>query len=193
MHRLFYIMGKSASGKDSLYSKLLELLPLKPYVPYTTRPMRENEQNGQTYYFMTAEELAQLRETGHVVEERCYHTVQGDWYYFSADSHIDLDTYDYLGIGTLESYGKIRAFFGAERVVPLYIEVDDHTRLLRAISRESKQEKPDYAELCRRFLADTADFSEEHLAEAEIGRRFINDSFERCTEELCGYIREARD
>ena len=192
MHRLFYIMGKSASGKDSLYGKLLGVLPLKPYVPYTTRPMRENEQNGREYYFMTADELAMLRQTGHVVEERCYHTVQGDWYYFSADSHIDLNTYDYLGIGTLESYEKIRAFFGAAHVVPLYIEVDDHTRLLRAIAREAAQEKPDYAELCRRFLADTSDFSEDHLAQAGISRRFCNDDLERCLNELCGYIQEER-
>ena len=42
--------------------------------------------------------------------------------------------------------------------------MDDRTRLLRCIDRESRQERPDYAEVCRRFLADQADFSQERLA-----------------------------
>lgn len=190
MHRLFYIIGKSASGKDSLYSRLLAELPLKPFVPYTTRPMRENEQNGREYFFVTREELDDMRASGHVMEERCYHTQKGDWCYFSADTEIDMQNFDYLGIGTLESYEKIKAFFETDAVTPLYIEVDDRTRLLRAIDRESRQEHPDYAELCRRFLADAADFSEENLAHAGIGRRFVNDDFDRCMQALCAYITE---
>ena len=48
-------------------------------------------------------------------------------------------------------------------LLPIYIEVEDKIRLLRAIHREEEQEKPKYAELCRRFLADEQDFSEENL------------------------------
>ena len=36
---------------------------------------------------------------------------------------------DYLMIGTLESYEKLKTYFGNEKVVPLYIEVEDGDRL----------------------------------------------------------------
>ncbi|HAG13436.1 MAG TPA: guanylate kinase [Ruminococcus sp.] len=190
MPHLFYMMGKSASGKDSQYRKIIETLPLKPFVPYTTRPMRENEENGREYYFVTAADLAQMRENGSVIEERCYHTQKGEWCYFSSDAQIRLSEEDYIGIGTLESYEKLRRYFGEQTVVPLYIEVEDHTRLLRAIAREQEQEQPDYAEVCRRFLADAADFSEAKLEEAGITQRFQNIDFSACADALCRYIAE---
>ena len=57
---------------------------------------------------------------------------------------------------------------------PIYIEVDDGERLQRALDRERSQDTPQYAEMCRRFLADSADFSEENVARAGIRKRFYN-------------------
>ena len=94
-----------------------------------------------------------------------------------------------LGIGTLESYRKLRACFGAETVIPLYIEVEDGIRLQRALDRERTQSEPKYAEMCRRFLTDTEDFSEAQLQSAGIVRRFQNLSLEACIAELEAYIR----
>lgn len=37
MSKIFYIMGKSSSGKDTIYKKIREKLPqLKRITPYTT-------------------------------------------------------------------------------------------------------------------------------------------------------------
>ena len=115
-----------------------------------------------------------------------YHTVFGDWYYVTADDdHLNPEEKDYLGIGTLVSYEQIRDYFGADKVVPLYITVDSYTRLLRALNRERSQEKPSYTELCRRFLADEEDFSEEKLAAAGIAESYANDGgLEECVEAL---------
>ena len=85
-----------------------------------------------------------------------------------------------IGIGTLESYLKLRSYYGAERMLPVYIEVDDGTRLQRALDREKQQKDPNYAELCRRFLADQQDFSEEKLREAGILKRYRNDELPNC-------------
>ena len=62
-------------------------------------------------------------------------------------------------------------------------------RLQRALDRERAQEKPNYAELCRRFLTDTEDFSEEKLAHAGIVRRFQNLELEACVAELTAFIK----
>ena len=188
MHHLYYLMGKSASGKDTLYKLLLERLPLLPLVLCTTRPQRANEQNGVDYHFIGQEALSELRRDGLLIEERTYHTVLGDWTYCTARSSVPLEQGDCLGIGTLESYEKLRAYFGAEAVIPLYIEVEDGLRLQRALDRERAQDEPHYAELCRRFLTDTADFSEEKLAAAGIVRRFQNLDLEACAAELAAYI-----
>ena len=48
MGKIFCMMGKSSSGKDTLYKLILEneKLQLSNIVPYTTRPIRAGEQDG---------------------------------------------------------------------------------------------------------------------------------------------------
>ena len=74
--------------------------------------------------------------------------------------------------------------------MPVYIEVEDGERLTRALEREKKPGNRKYAEMCRRFLTDTEDFSEEKLKAAGIQRRFINNDLEKCLSEIEGYISE---
>ena len=192
MGKIYYMMGKSSSGKDTLYKEVLKALPkLKTLVLYTTRPIREGEQEGIEYHFVTDEELERFEKAGKIIEERTYDTVYGAWKYATIeDGQINLAAYDYLVIGTLESYAGMKKCYGAENLVPIYIEVEDGERLSRALSRERQQEQPKYEEMCRRFLADCADFSEEKPAAAGINRRFVNDDLERCCGEILRYIEE---
>ena len=193
MGKIFYIMGKSASGKDRIYSLLEDQreLKLKTLVLYTTRPIRDGEENGKNYYFVSDEKLNEFRKNGNVIEERSYHTVYGIWTYFTADDgQIDLQKYDYLVIGTLESYYGMREYFGEEQLIPIYIEVEDGLRLERALCRERQQKEPKYAEMCRRFLADAEDFSEENLKRAGIVRKIENLEMEKCLSEITELIRE---
>lgn len=192
MGKIFYIMGKSASGKDRIYSAVLEKreLGLKRLVLYTTRPIRSGEENGREYFFVTDSDFSDMEKKGCIIEKREYHTVEGIWRYFTADDgQVNSGEADYIGIGTLESYMKIKEYFGEETVCPVYIEVEDGERLLRAIGREKIQEKPRYAELCRRFLADQEDFSEENIQKAGIKKRFENVELNDCIEEIVKYIK----
>lgn len=191
MGKIFCVMGKSATGKDTIYQKLLHenVLQLKRIIPYTTRPIREGEVEGREYHFCTEADVEKLEAEGKIVELRAYDTVYGIWKYFTVnDGNIRLEKENYLLIGTLEAYVKIRDYFGAEAVVPIYIEVEDGDRLLRAISREKEQDVPKYEEMCRRFLADAKDFSEEKLKEAGIEKRFLNISLKKTLEEVEEYI-----
>ena len=115
----------------------------------------------------------------------------GPWHYFTADDgQIAWDGSNYLGIGTLESYCALRDYYGRDKVCPIYIEVEDGERLTRALKREKKPENGRYAEMCRRFLADEEDFSEEKLKDAGITVRFVNDDKEECLKNITLYIRE---
>ena len=191
MGKIFCVMGKSATGKDTIYQKLLNesKLELKRIIPYTTRPIREGEVEGREYHFCTEEDVEKLDKEGRIVELRAYDTVYGIWKYFTVnDGTIRLDKENYLLIGTLEAYIKIRDYFGEDKVLPIYIEVEDGERLLRAISREKLQDVPKYEEMCRRFLADAKDFSEENLIAAGIEKRFVNIELEDTIKKVESYI-----
>ena len=191
MGKLFYIIGKSSTGKDTIFQSLLEnrKLNLEPLVLYTTRPMRAGEKAGVQYHFTDEDGLSKLEAENRVIELRAYHTVHGIWKYFTADTEAtDLEQHDYIGVGGLESFRALRNYYGADKVVPLYIEVEDGERLQRALDRERAQEEPRYAELCRRFLADSEDFSEEKIQEAGIQKRFYNRDLKECIEEINSYI-----
>lgn len=192
MGKIYCLLGKSSSGKDTLFKMLLEEsgLSWKTIVPYTTRPIRVGEQEGVEYHFVTEETQKKLEAEGKIIELRAYDTICGVWKYFTVDDgQIDLATDNYLVIGTLESYVKMRDYFGAEKLVPLYVEVEDGERLLRALTRERAQKEPNYAELCRRFLADSVDFSAERLKAAGICRWFENTEKNTTCKELVSYIK----
>ena len=195
MGKIFYIMGKSASGKDKIYSRLAgnKELNLKKLILYTTRPVRDGEEDGVQYYFTDDQKLKEFEEAGKVIESRAYNTVYGVWTYFTADDgQIDLASGKrYIVIGTLEAYDKFCEYYGNEHIMPIYIEVDDGVRLIRAVKREMEQENPHYEELCRRFLADAKDFSEENIRKSGITRRFANNGeFNDCVDEIRQALKE---
>ena len=184
--KIFYVMGKSASGKDTIYKRLRQSLPqMGTVVMYTTRPMRDGEENGREYHFTDREFLERVKKEGRLIECRTYETVCGPWDYFTVDDgQIELESGSYLMMGTLESYRKMREYYGAEVLVPIYIQVEDGLRLQRALDRERSQSHPNYSEMCRRFLADEQDFSEENLAACGIDRRYENVELDRCLGEI---------
>ena len=193
MGKIFCVIGKSATGKDTIFRRLsfIKDLSLKRIIPYTTRPVREGEENGKEYFFCDEAEAEKFAREGRMIEQRAYNTMYGVWQYFTVDDgQIDLNSGSYLLIGTLESFERIRNYYGKDNVLPIYIVVEDGERLTRAISRERIQKQPKYEEMCRRFLADAEDFSEEKLRHAGIVRRFVNVDLEETIAQIAAYIRE---
>lgn len=190
MGKLFYIMGKSASGKDTVYRELLKNkeLNLHRLIIYTTRPIRDGEKDGREYHFVDEKVFQELKASGKIIEDRRYETVYGLWRYFTADN-MELEKYDYLGIGTLESYQLLKKYYGGQVLCPIYIEVEDGKRLRRAMGREETQEEPKYEEMCRRFLADSQDFSEANIQAAGITRRFQNEDLNTCLRNIENYLK----
>lgn len=187
MGRIYYLLGKSATGKDTLYKEILKRRPkLRTVTMYTTRPIREGETDGVEYFFTDREELERQLASGKVIESRTYQTIAGPWTYYTVDDgqfNVADDEYC-LMIGTLESYEKMCTYFEAGKMVPVYIEVPDGIRLLRAVKREENQKKPNYREVCRRYLADEKDFSEKNLERLGITKRYQNTDMEICVEEI---------
>lgn len=198
MNKIFYIMGKSSSGKDTIYKKIFEIikensLNIKPLIISTTRPIRQGEQNGIEYYFKTKNEFEKDLLKNDVLEYRVYNTVNGEWIYYTSKNSIDLESSNYLGIGTLDSYKKLKEVY-KKQLIPIYINVSDDIRLMRSIKREQFQKNPNYEEICRRFLADSKDFSEEKLKELNIEAKYCNNTsniekvIEKIMEDILKYL-----
>ncbi len=187
MGKIFVIMGKSATGKDTIYKHLMEQkdCALKKVVIYTTRPIRSGETEGTEYFFVNPDKLPDYEDSPKLIELRTYHTMLGLWHYFTMDDgQIDLSVQDYLMISTLAGYERLRAYYGESAVIPLYIETEDRERLMRSVAREERQQQPNYAEVCRRYLADETDFAEEEIKRLQIKKRYQNRDLERCLTEI---------
>ncbi len=196
MGKIFYIMGKSAVGKDRIYSVLRrdKELNLKNILLYTTRPIRKGERDGVDYYFINEEQIQMFQKEEQIIEMRSYQTVHGIWRYLTVnDGQFQLEQQSCIMIGTLESYEKMKQYFGSSLLVPIYVKVDDGIRLERALKREREQENPKYSELCRRYLADEKDFSQEKLKASGISNFFENNNFEVCIAQIKQYIKTEMD
>lgn len=150
MGKIYYMMGKSSSGKDTLFKEVKEALPeLRTVTLYTTRPIREGEKDGVEYFFVTDEVLDDYGRRGLVVEERGYHTVCGLWRYATVDDgQIDLAASDYLVIGTLESYERCGNTTGQSSWSPSTSKWRTASGLQEPCSGRRAQAEPKYAEMC---------------------------------------------
>lgn len=186
MAKIFCLIGETCSGKDTIFKKLLEKdKTLTPIVTYTTRPMRETEKNGREYYFVDRKVFNKLKYNNKIIEYRSYKTVHGSWLYFVVnDGQIDINSdKKYIVISTLEGAKKLKDIYKND-VFIFHIWVNDETRILRAFAREMNTNQ-DYIEMCRRFVSDNKDFSQERFVELGIAdNKIINDSIPNCVESL---------
>lgn len=154
-------MGKSAVGKDTLFNLIKNnpFLKIEPVIPYTTRPKRASEKDGETYRFVSVEEMDRLEKAGKILEKRTYHTVKGDWHYFTPLISLDSPEYKIM-ITTPEAFKNIAKKYEKEQLEVIMLEADEKERFKRSCSREIKQSEPNFKEICRRFIADERDFKD---------------------------------
>ncbi len=148
--KIVALIGEAGAGKDSIMQKVLELEPgLHEIVSCTTRPMREGEQEGVNYFYLTNEEFAAKVMNMEMLEATCFN----DWFYGTALQSLDESV---VNIGVFNPAG-IEALLQspAVDVVVYRIEASKKNRLLRQLNRE---EDPDVDEIIRRYKADEEDF-----------------------------------
>lgn len=124
-HKLFCIMGETASGKDTLTKKLCEDTGMKAIVSYTTRPRRTNE--GDTHIFVDNSVYEQMKDN-----LAAYTEINGFRYWTTIEQIYDNDIYiiDPNGLETLENLGLEDI-----DLCSIYINVPLEVRLERAIHR----------------------------------------------------------
>lgn len=147
-HVLLLIMGRTASGKDSLVNKLCERTSLKAVNSYTTRPRRTNE--GDTHIFTTEDIYEQMQAEGKVA---AYTEIAGYHYWTTIDQLYENDLYiiDYRGVQTLRELDLPNI-----RFVTVFINTPDAIREERAL----KKRKDDKFVFRKRSLDESSQFRE---------------------------------
>ena len=138
------LLGKSASGKDTIRTELNKL-GMDSVVSYTTRPMRDGEIDGVTYNFVTPEEFAALDLFG----VREFTVASGDvWSYGFKLDDLNVNSVliiDPKGLRDLKATNLFNVSF--------YIDADEELLFTRAINRGGED-----GEIRRRIKADRNDF-----------------------------------
>ena len=146
------VMGQAGAGKDSFVNAIIdgEFLPwAKPIISCTTRPIRENEQDGVNYHYLTNEEFAEQVVNGELLEA----TVFNEWCYGTSIKNLDKDA---LNIGVFNPEGvEILRSNSQINLTVVYITATDKVRLMRQLMREAH---PNCDEIVRRYSADKKDF-----------------------------------
>lgn len=147
-HTLLLIMGRTASGKDTLVDKLCECMNLKQVISFTTRPRRDNE--GDTHIFVGEEDFEQMQNNGVIAA----FTQIGQYKYWTITDQLeDADVYiiDYLGLKALRKLNLPNI-----RLVSVFINASDDIRKKRALN----QRKDDKDKFHSRNLAEREQFRE---------------------------------
>ena len=154
------LMGKSASGKDFI-SRELTKVGYEPLISVTTRPMREGEQDGVDYYFISKEEFLQRQKRGEFLESRSYSVFENGkpstWYYATPKRNDLLPDKNYVRIVDPSGCKALLDFYGRENCFVVSVIATDKTREYRAVSRGGFDKK----EWARRLKDDEIKFNPE--------------------------------
>lgn len=181
--KIYFLVGQSSTGKDTIKAKLLSTMPsLKDYVYCTTRPMRDGEIEGREYHFKSREDYVEDINSGVVIESRVYN-FNGNTpvVYYSLAKEIDEELY--IVTGTPDMCHSYIEYYGSDIVKPIFIVVPDRERLMRAIKREDTN-KGNYKEVARRFYDEFNEYTKENILSLSGVEYVNNDYLEDCIEDI---------
>lgn len=156
---MIVLIGKTASGKDTILNKLIEKYGYKKLITHTTRPMRKGEIQDKTYHFISDEEFLKKKENGDFLECNEFDTVEGIWRYGSAKEDYLNANENTVVILTPSGLSALKVYIARQKVnidiTSIYIYANNTTIAKRLKKRGDKKEEAE-----RRIKADNDDFHE---------------------------------
>lgn len=149
---MIVIIGKTASGKDTIVKQLTEKHGFKRIVTTTTRPMRAGEKEGISYNFISEADFLQKIENGYFAEWKSYDTEFGKWYYGTSVTNICSADNKSIVILTPAGFRDVKKIV-KNGLTSIYIYANNETIKNRLIKRGD-----DKNEAQRRLEHDNEDF-----------------------------------
>lgn len=179
---IIVLVGESASGKTTLAKKFEEEADFSRVITYTTRPMREGEENGVDYHFISDKQFDEMNEKGQFIE----HAEYRGWKYGTAiDSLFEGNKIVVLtpaGARAMKrNWDKIFHRVTRQNKI-IYIKVDRRSRLTKMLERGD-----DIEESYRRSLSDVGQFD---AFENEADFTVHNDCYKKSVDEVFQEIKK---
>ena len=163
LSKIIFITGPSCSGKTSLKeyilfnTKSIHNLPL-----HTTRPQREDEVDGEDYFFDNEEDLKDYILSDMIFEKVGYSTAHGYWYYYTLKKDIRQYGTNLVcaSIDTLSRYYKEMLDLELDvKIIPIFLNTDLDTMMSRYLKRSDNKKD---LEIERRINDDYKKYNEEY-------------------------------
>lgn len=156
-------MGKTLSGKTYLTEKLQNEFNVPRIITSTTRPIRENEQNGVDYHFVTAKRFHEAIKNDRALAVRKYHVIHDQiWSYYLDKADLErlihnkkngifiLDLKGYLDLEReLKQDSKLASTI---KLQGLYLDIPLKTRIMRHF--DTQRQTDNDQEFVRRLADD---------------------------------------
>lgn len=145
------LMGKAGTGKTTILDELCAKHPeYHKIVSCTTRPMRDNEKEGEDYHFLSISQFIEKIMNGDMLEA----TEFNGWHYGTMKSSL-IDGIN-IGVFNPEGYDCLTQLPMKDvKIIGIYIRCNDKERLIRQLNREFE---PNVKEIIRRYQTDEDDF-----------------------------------
>lgn len=124
---MIVLLGGSASGKTSVTKYLSENYGLRKIVSYTTRPIRDGEEDGCDYHFVSEEYFSKLVDKNFFLETATYN----NWKYGTAWGDVTDKSIIAVTPHGLRNLKKVSGL----HLISFYIDVPRRDMLIKALQR----------------------------------------------------------
>ncbi len=180
---LTIISGFSGSGKGTVVKKMLEQHAdtFRLSVSVTTRSPRDNEENAIHYFFISREKFDQMVEEERLLE---YAEYVGDFYGTPREYVEEQLARGFDVLLEIEQVGAFKVKKAMPEAVLIFLTAPSVTELAARLRKRGESE--DFMQ------ARLAKAAQESLYIDRYDYIVINDSADRCAEEICGIIERER-
>ena len=186
MITILILVGKTASGKDTILNQLVKKHGYKKIVTYTSRPMRKGEKQDVTYHFISSQEFQKMIGQGLFAEYKTYNTEFGVWYYGTALEDLEKADDKSVIILTPDGYRDVVNKL-SKKPISIYLDANNST-----IKKRLKKRGDDQKEAERRVSHDNDDFKG---IENEVDRIVYNnesDTIDGAVQKILKYVSEVK-
>lgn len=154
--KLIVVIGRSASGKDTLVKGIVKKFPnLHLIIHYTTRPKRNNE-TGEEYHFISIDKYEEMVNNQKFFVTTCFN----NWYYAIGFDSFEADKINIGVFNPIELKQLMATFSDLFDIYVIETITDRAIRYERSLDRLKEHPFDDEGlkEICRRDKADEEDF-----------------------------------
>ena len=153
---MLIILGKTASGKNTIVNELVKNYGFKQLVTYTTRPKRKGEIEGVTYHYISLEEFKKKDREGFFAESSYFCPASGgEWAYGTSLEDFKKADDKTVLITNPRGYYSLLSNIGLGHACSIYIMAKIDILLDRLEKRGDS-----FLEAKRRIIADREDFED---------------------------------